>query len=257
MPGWPRWPSDARSLRTWASVRASASPSVPLETLVVPSRSNPSSCRRYRLSRCTLARDIRGSTPVGPRPGGSTGLLMLRLSFRPPDEARGRAQCFSTVTGAAGRVKQPGAQQTTVSRATRDFGPRRPRPAMRHPSVRLQLTPHMAQPPPALDLVRVAPALPPRADDSHKGDFGRVLVAAGSRGMSGAAVLCASAALRGGAGLVRLAVPAGILPIVAAANPCYMTAPLPEDIPGQFAAPAAPALVALLLQHTTPRLPPA
>ncbi len=107
---------------------------------------------------------------------------------------------------------------------------------MRQPSVRLQLTPHMAQPPPALDLVRVVPALPPRADDSHKGDFGRVLVAAGSRGMSGAAVLCASAALRGGAGLVRLAVPESVLPLVAGANPCYMTLPLPEDRDGRLSA---------------------
>ncbi len=76
------------------------------------------------------------------------------------------------------------------------------------------------------------PQLPPRPRDAHKGDFGRLLVVAGSRGLSGAAVLCASAALRGGAGLVRLATPAGILPIVAAANPCYMTAALPEDEQG-------------------------
>ena len=61
------------------------------------------------------------------------------------------------------------------------------------------------------------PVLPPRPADSHKGDFGRVLVVAGSRGMSGAAVLCGSAALRGGAGLVCLAVPAEISPVVAAA----------------------------------------
>src|SRR5438067_7779893 len=68
-------------------------------------------------------------------------------------------------------------------------------------------------------LVTSLPALPRRAPDSHKGDFGRVLVVAGSRGMSGAAVLCATAALRGGAGLVRVAVPADVLPIVAADNP--------------------------------------
>src|SRR2546430_36949 len=66
----------------------------------------------------------------------------------------------------------------------------------------------------AIQVVDVLPLLPPRPRDAHKGDFGRVLVVAGSRGMSGAAALCASAALRGGAGLVRLAVPAGILPAV-------------------------------------------
>ncbi|MFT4711006.1 MAG: NAD(P)H-hydrate repair Nnr-like enzyme with NAD(P)H-hydrate dehydratase domain, partial [Planctomycetota bacterium] len=41
--------------------------------------------------------------------------------------------------------------------------------------------------------------------DAHKGDAGRVLVIAGSREMPGAAILCARAALRGGAGLVTLA----------------------------------------------------
>ena len=51
-------------------------------------------------------------------------------------------------------------------------------------------------------VVTTVPSLPPRAPESHKGDFGRVLLVAGSRGMSGAAVLCGSAALRGGAGLV-------------------------------------------------------
>src|ERR1700680_1396436 len=83
------------------------------------------------------------------------------------------------------------------------------------------------------------PVRAPRRADSNKGMFGRVLVVAGSRGMSGAAVLCASAALRGGAGLVRLAVPEGILPLVAPANPCYLTAPLPQDEDGQLADRAA------------------
>src|SRR5262245_16945071 len=89
------------------------------------------------------------------------------------------------------------------------------------------------------------PALPPRAPDSNKGNFGRVLVVAGSRGMSGAAVLCGSAALRGGAGLVKLAVPEGILPIVATANPCYLTAPLAQDERGQLADRAAAELLTL------------
>jgi ADP-dependent NAD(P)H-hydrate dehydratase len=78
------------------------------------------------------------------------------------------------------------------------------------------------------------PRLPARAPDSNKGSYGRVLVVAGSRGMAGAAVLCGSAALRGGAGLVRVAVPTELLPIVAAGNPCYMTAPLPQDAEGRL-----------------------
>ena len=101
----------------------------------------------------------------------------------------------------------------------------------------------MDQPTPPLDTIHVVPPLPPRPADAHKGDFGRVLVVAGSRGMSGAAVLCASAALRGGAGLVRLAVPESVLPLVAAANPCYMTVPLPEDRDGRLSALALPTLL--------------
>src|SRR6476646_5325207 len=92
--------------------------------------------------------------------------------------------------------------------------------------------------PPALDMITEVPRLAPRSADANKGSFGRVLVVSGSRGMSGAAVLCSSAALRGGAGLVRVALPAGILPVVAAANPCYMTVPLPEDAHGRLAAAA-------------------
>lgn len=85
-----------------------------------------------------------------------------------------------------------------------------------------------------MDEITQLPVLRPRRPDSNKGDFGRVLVIAGSRGMSGAAVLCGSAALRGGAGLVRVAVPESIWPVVAAANPCLMTAPLVEDDCGRF-----------------------
>jgi ADP-dependent NAD(P)H-hydrate dehydratase len=85
-----------------------------------------------------------------------------------------------------------------------------------------------------LEMVEKLPFLPARAAHSNKGDFGRVLVVAGSRGMSGAAILCGSAALRGGAGLVRIALPQDILPLVAAGNPCYMTAPLPQDDDGRL-----------------------
>ena len=99
------------------------------------------------------------------------------------------------------------------------------------------------------------PSLPPRPRDAHKGHFGHTTVVAGSRGYSGAAVLCASAALRGGAGLVRLAVPESLLPVVASANPCYMTAGLPEEH-GLLAATGLPAILSLVKAGTVAVLGP-
>ena len=69
--------------------------------------------------------------------------------------------------------------------------------------------------------------LPQRPTDAHKGTFGRVLIIAGSSGMSGAACLSATAALRAGAGLVTVAVPQAIQAIVASFEPSYTTAALP------------------------------
>lgn len=83
--------------------------------------------------------------------------------------------------------------------------------------------------------------LPPRPRGAHKGDFGRVLIVAGSRGMNGAAVICARAALRAGAGLVTAAVPESERGIMAAAVPEAMTLPLPGN--DFFRESAAPALL--------------
>ena len=87
-----------------------------------------------------------------------------------------------------------------------------------------------------MDIIPVLdpPLLPPRQSESNKGDYGKVLIVAGSRGMAGAAVLCGSAALRGGAGLVRVAVAREIQPTVAGGNPCYTTIPLPQDDQGRL-----------------------
>ncbi len=76
----------------------------------------------------------------------------------------------------------------------------------------------------------------PAATRSHKRSRGVVLVYAGAVGTSGAAVLCARAALAAGAGLVTVATPAGAAPLVAGAVPEAMTIALPDDAEGIVAA---------------------
>ena len=72
----------------------------------------------------------------------------------------------------------------------------------------------------------------PRAADSHKGDFGRLTIVAGSMGKTGAAHLAAMGALRSGAGLVTVATPRCCLPVLAALSPVFMTVDLPDDPAG-------------------------
>ncbi|MDT8440750.1 MAG: NAD(P)H-hydrate dehydratase [Desulfuromonadales bacterium] len=96
-----------------------------------------------------------------------------------------------------------------------------------------------------VDAADAAALLPDRPVAGHKGTFGHLLVVAGSLGKSGAATLAARAALRGGAGLVTLACPETIQPVVAGQLAEAMTVPLPA-VAGELSATAIDPLLALL-----------
>jgi hydroxyethylthiazole kinase-like uncharacterized protein yjeF len=72
----------------------------------------------------------------------------------------------------------------------------------------------------------------PRKPDANKGNFGHVLIVGGSVGKSGAAALAGLAALRTGAGLVTVACPKSVQPVIAAYAPELMTFPLEETKQG-------------------------
>lgn len=74
----------------------------------------------------------------------------------------------------------------------------------------------------------------PREPDSHKGNYGHVLVIGGSVGKAGAACMAGMAALRTGAGLVTVACPKSVQPTIAAYAPELMTMPLEETAEGSI-----------------------
>jgi len=85
-------------------------------------------------------------------------------------------------------------------------------------------------------------SLAPRPADAHKGTCGHLLVIAGGTGKTGAAVMSATAAMRAGAGLVTLGVPASLAPAVESRLLEVMTAPLAESQPGTLGAAALTAV---------------
>ncbi|MEW6482246.1 MAG: NAD(P)H-hydrate dehydratase [bacterium] len=70
--------------------------------------------------------------------------------------------------------------------------------------------------------------LPKRPLNSHKGNFGKILVIAGSVGMTGAATLCCQGAMSMGAGLVYLGIPESLNEIMEIKLTEVITKPLPE-----------------------------
>ena len=92
----------------------------------------------------------------------------------------------------------------------------------------------------------VQKVLPPRHPNTHKGDYGRVLIIGGAPGMTGAAIMAGKAALRSGAGLAQVALPQSLNIAVETSALEVMSFPLPETDAGTI----APEAVEVL----TPRL---
>ena len=78
----------------------------------------------------------------------------------------------------------------------------------------------------------VADHLPPRPERAHKGDFGRVLIVAGSIEYPGAVLLTALGAMRAGAGVVRVATAESVAARLASAVPEITWMALDEEAPG-------------------------
>ena len=85
-----------------------------------------------------------------------------------------------------------------------------------------------------------------RPSDTHKGRTGHLLVVAGSPGKAGAAAMCASAAMRAGAGLVTLGVPQGLLPVLMEKSTEVMTMAFPETPEGALSDAGADAILSFL-----------
>ena len=94
-----------------------------------------------------------------------------------------------------------------------------------------------------VDIGELLPHLPRRPADGHKGTFGRVFLAGGSQGHTGALVLSAMGAARSGAGLITALHPASLSPIYGAKLTEAMSLELPEEAPGEVSAQAGASIV--------------
>lgn len=102
-----------------------------------------------------------------------------------------------------------------------------------------------------IDRTLVSALIIKRKKTANKGDFGHILILAGSRGMAGAARLAAGGALRGGAGLVTVGIPKSLYPVAGEClRPEAMALLLPETKSGGIAARALPKILRFIKQRS-------
>jgi NAD(P)H-hydrate epimerase len=99
-----------------------------------------------------------------------------------------------------------------------------------------------------IDREVVSGLIPQRPRYSHKGDYGRVLIIAGSRGKTGAALMTTRACLRSGAGLVTLAAPESLINVFQSRVTEEMTLPLADDGSGMLSFKAIDQILAFAAQ---------
>jgi hydroxyethylthiazole kinase-like uncharacterized protein yjeF len=88
--------------------------------------------------------------------------------------------------------------------------------------------------------------VPARPANSHKGDYGRVLIVSGSKGKTGAALMAAKACLRAGAGLVTVGVPETLAGVFQSRAMEEMILPLPDKGDGSLSAEAAKEILSFI-----------
>jgi len=98
---------------------------------------------------------------------------------------------------------------------------------------------------------KVSPLIPKRPRYSHKGNYGHVLIVAGSKGKTGAAIMAAKACLRSGAGLVTLGIPKSLADVFQSRVTEEMILALPDKGDGTLSQRASRVILNFLNERAT------